>query len=103
MAGQLSVTATGTKLCPKGNFKVNDVHYYVLITTLWLCLSICLAVCPYDHLPVCLQVSLSVCIMLRVEIIKLNSKAVNAVAAYRPPNCKGFFESLENLVRICDV
>ena len=42
--------------------------------------------------------------MLRVKIIKLNSKAVNAVAAYRPPNCeKGFFESLENLVHIFDV
>ena len=84
--------------------KENDVHYYVLTTTLWLCLSICLAVCPYDHLSVCLQVSLSVCIMLRVEIIKLNSTAVNAVAAYRPPNCKkGFSKSLENLVRIFDV
>ena len=41
--------------------------------------------------------------MLRVEIIKLNSTAVNAVAAYRPPNCKkGFSKSLENLVRIFD-
>ena len=43
--------------------------------------------------------------MLSVEIIKLNSKAVNVVVpAYRPPNCKkGFFENLENLVRIFDV
>ena len=84
--------------------KVNDVHYYVHTTTLWLCLSICLAVCPYDHLPVRLQVCLSVCIMLSVEIIKLNSKVVNVVVpAYRPLNCKkGFFESLENLVRIFD-
>ena len=42
--------------------------------------------------------------MLSVEIFKLNSKAVNVVVpAYRPLNYKkGFFESLENLVRIFD-
>lgn len=49
-----------------------------------------------------MTIYLSVCIMLSVEIIKLNSKAVNVVVpAYIPLNCKkGFFQSLENLVHI---
>lgn len=42
--------------------------------------------------------------MLSVDFINLNSKAFNVIAAYRPLNCKeGFFESLENIVRIFDV
>lgn len=70
--------------------------------TLSVYLSGCMSLWPIACLFAGL--SLSVCIMLRVEIIKLNSKAVYAVAAYRPPNCKkGFFESLENLVCIFDV
>ena len=67
----------------------------------FVCLSVWLYV---PGLSVCRSLNLSVCIMLRVKIIKLNSKHVNVVAAYRPANCKkGFLESLENLVHIFDV
>ena len=42
--------------------------------------------------------------VLSVDIMKLNSKAFNVTAAYRPPNCtEGFFENLENFVRALDL
>ena len=42
--------------------------------------------------------------ILSVAFIKLNSKAFNVTASYRPLNCKeGFFESQENIVCILDV
>ena len=42
--------------------------------------------------------------MLTVDVMKPNSRLFNVTVLYRPPSCtEGFFENLENIIRVLDI